>query len=98
MSEIEDWAREQAEKKHAELSRADLDNGELVEHWEREAFAGGVVRAFDALLSDDKAARAAVRQLTEFGCNTPAKFRAALQAAVRAVTDPKTHDSERNAT
>ena len=107
---VEDWAREQAEKEHAELSRADLDGGELVEHWEREAFAGGIVRAFDALLSDEAVEAAAelfyLVQMGDAGKYRTSMYkenwdkmaRAALQAAVRAVTDPKTHDSSTTTT
>ena len=83
---VEDWAREQAESFYGKQNDRETIARRL-------AFMDGAQALADALLSDDKAARAAVRQLTEFGRNTPAKFRAALQAAVEAVTEPKTHDS-----
>lgn len=80
---VEDWARREAKKRNRSprLGIAAIHNT---------AFEAGIVHAFSALLSD-KATIAGVRSLDAGGFSiTERAFRAALQAAVDAVTEGDT--------
>lgn len=91
---VDEWAREQAEECIPAI-KAFGSRPPSVPHVERIRFADGIVHAFDALLSDE-AVEAMVRQwweLRESGpANLPVAMRAALQAAIDAVTKEARND------
>lgn len=95
---VDDWARDQAEKRYPATWQ---DRGRTDRDDERDAFKEGVSALADALLSDE-AMEAAARQywalpnwerLTKFDRARQVVFmRAALQAAVDAVTKEARND------
>ena len=94
MSNVNDWAREQARDRY-EIRYSVALGASAVRNAREQAFEKGIVHAFSALLSDE-AMEAAARhywalpnweRLTEFDRARQVVFmRAALQAAVDAVT------------
>lgn len=91
---VDDWAREQAEE-CIPAGKAFGSRPPSVPHVERIRFADGIVHALSALLSDEAVEAAARVKVPE---NFPldkmhiAEARAALQAAVDAVTKEDRND------
>ena len=103
---VEDWAR-WAKRRADEYGSTGHPKSAVASVPYKVGRVDGVADAFDALLSDE-AVKAAARSLHDGYAPLSGSFqpnkgwekqaRAALQAAVRAVTDPKTHDSSTTTT
>ena len=103
---VEDWARREAEKRYP--TRLPYNARFELMLAAQGGFQDGAGRAFDALLSDEAVAAAARisapndwdsgEMSTDEREWLKTEARAALEAAVRAVTDPKTHDSSTTTT
>lgn len=93
---VNDWARQEAERQYPALVRREYESYDdfeerLNEHdAAADAYADGIVHAFSALLSD-KAMMGAVDLLRGWGYDIGGiTWRAALRAAVAAVTEGDT--------
>ena len=102
MTDVSDWARREASRQVPEIVRGD---SERYDDWEirldanageRDGFASGIIHLADLLLSD-KAVEAAAISLRVSMTTTTDTFedcyRAALQAALTAITNPETPSS-----
>jgi len=85
---VDDWARERAERQIESIEEVVRGTWAEVPDYElrRESFAGGIVHAFDALLSDEAVENIAVL-LPVAPDQRMNLARAALQAAIAAVTE-----------